>query len=85
MGKRIYVSTQYEQGRGELVIEDAGIGLTTDYLTGWPISSAPQVGTAREKGVGLGLEICQELIRLNQGELHITSRPGEGTKVVILL
>ncbi|HTN21403.1 MAG TPA: MASE3 domain-containing protein [Pelobium sp.] len=36
-------------------------------------------GTAKEKGTGIGLQLCKDFIHLNGGKLNIISAPGEGT------
>lgn len=36
-------------------------------------------GTAGERGVGLGLALCKEFVRLNGGELWFDSAPGQGS------
>ncbi|SFB56459.1 PAS domain S-box-containing protein [Cohnella sp. OV330] len=36
-------------------------------------------GTAGERGVGLGLALCKEFVRLNGGELWFESTPGQGS------
>lgn len=36
-------------------------------------------GTNKENGTGIGLYLCQELLRINQSELQIKSAPGEGS------
>lgn len=38
-------------------------------------------GTAKEKGTGIGLTICKELIEKNHGELNIHSEAEKGTRV----
>ncbi len=42
-------------------------------------------GTENEKGTGLGLKLCYELIRLNKGTISVESTPGEGTCFMISL
>jgi nitrogen fixation/metabolism regulation signal transduction histidine kinase len=41
--------------------------------------------TTREKGSGIGLSLCRQIIRSHNGRTHIESLPGEGTRVVITL
>jgi signal transduction histidine kinase len=36
-------------------------------------------GTADEKGIGLGLRLCFELAKLNNGLLTVQSEPGKGS------
>jgi two-component system nitrogen regulation sensor histidine kinase NtrY len=39
--------------------------------------------TTREKGSGIGLNLCRQIIRLHKGQIHIESIPGEGTSVIL--
>lgn len=39
-------------------------------------------GTRDEAGSGLGLQLVRDLLRLNNGEIAVSSRPAEGTTVV---
>jgi len=41
--------------------------------------------TTKDKGLGLGLPLAHEIIRGHGGEIHVISRPGEGTTFEILL
>ena len=42
-------------------------------------------GTSREKGTGLGLRLCYELVQLHNGDLRIESVKDKGTTVKISL
>lgn len=70
-----------------LKICDNGIGITEEkqkhLLTSTEINSAP--GTENEKGTGLGLKLCYELVKLNNGILTFESKEGEGTCFLITL
>jgi signal transduction histidine kinase len=70
-----------------LIIEDNGLGIPEKRLKDLlgnreMISTA---GTAREKGTGLGLRLCYELVQLHNGDLRIESLEGKGTTVNISL
>ena len=74
-------------GNDKLVLrfQDNGIGLPEDMLKG--ILSATEMlstyGTDKEKGTGLGLKLCNELVLVNKGVLRIESKEGEGTTVFV--
>jgi signal transduction histidine kinase len=70
-----------------LKICDNGIGIPSakqKYLfTSTEISSTS--GTENEKGTGLGLKLCYELVLINKGTLNVESKEGEGTCFSITL
>lgn len=41
--------------------------------------------STREKGSGIGLSLCRQIIRSHNGRTHIESAPGKGTRVIITL
>jgi signal transduction histidine kinase len=70
-----------------LKICDNGIGIPPEkqkYLfTSSEVSSTP--GTEDEKGTGLGLKLCYELIQINKGTISVESKEGEGACFSITL
>jgi signal transduction histidine kinase len=70
-----------------LKICDNGVGIPEvkqKYLfTSTEVESTP--GTENEKGTGLGLKLCNELVRINNGSIVVDSKPGEGTCFSIYL
>ncbi len=39
------------------------------------------VGTAKEKGTGLGLKLCKEFVKIHNGEIVVNSKLNKGTKI----
>jgi signal transduction histidine kinase len=70
-----------------LKICDNGIGISEErqkmILTSDEVLSTP--GTENEKGTGLGLKLCCDLIKINNGTITIESKINEGTCFVITL
>jgi signal transduction histidine kinase len=70
-------------------IKDNGIGMSKDKVdrinAGSAIAMESRAGTAREKGTGLGLMLCQEFAVLMQGELRADSKEGEGSTFRFIL
>jgi signal transduction histidine kinase len=66
-----------------LQITDAGCGMDAETLqkATQPFFSAKPAGRKR----GMGLAHAQRFVQLNKGSLDITSEPGKGTTVTILL
>ncbi|CCQ92897.1 putative Histidine kinase [[Clostridium] ultunense Esp] len=62
-------------------IRDEGVGIAPELLSrlGKPFY------TTKEKGTGLGLTVCFQIVRAHRGELQFESEPGKGTTVTILL
>lgn len=71
----------------EIRFEDHGVGMTHDLLEkiieGKRFTSG--FGTVGEKGTGLGLLVCIELLKEQGGNFQVTSKPKEGTKIIIQL
>jgi signal transduction histidine kinase len=65
----------------EITVTDSGLGITTAdrqkiFGQGGPHST---LGTAHEKGTGLGLLLCKDFVERNGGELTFESEVGRGT------
>jgi signal transduction histidine kinase len=70
-----------------LKICDNGIGISEEkqqfLFTDKEVQSIP--GTENEKGTGLGLKLCNELVKINNGTISVESKVGEGTCFMITL
>jgi len=76
-----------KDGTISIIISDNGIGISQEKLqkiiSGEVINSSE--GTYNEKGTGLGLQLCYDLVRINKGSLTIESQEGKGTSFTIRL
>jgi signal transduction histidine kinase len=90
-GGRIKVRTQAQSQDGvpgvELVVEDNGIGIPEDLLPKLfqPFRRASACGTDGEKGSGLGLSICKEIVQLHGGTIVVEPIQPTGTLVRVWL
>ena len=83
--RRIDLSTEYDSERGHVVLRlaDEGVGIAPEHL---PHIFDPFFTTRREKGgTGLGLPVSSRIVKEHGGHLYFSSRPGEGTTVVLTL
>ncbi len=68
-----------------LTVTDNGIGMTKEQIDNLfditNINSTP--GTNNEKGTGLGLLLCGEMVEKHNGKIEITSSIGKGTCFII--
>jgi len=79
----IYISSKKYDGEVVISIRDTGIGIP-DAILQKLLDSNSNVstnGTRGEKGSGLGLKICQEIVQTNNGWMRIESSSGEGTTI----
>jgi signal transduction histidine kinase len=89
-GGRISILLKNKSIDGEgimLKICDNGIGISEtkkeNLFTATEIESTP--GTENEKGTGLGLKLCHELVIINKGSITVESKEGEGSCFIITL
>jgi two-component system sensor histidine kinase HydH len=78
-GGRLTVSTAYAAAAGAVTvtIEDTGPGMTEETLA----RAFDLFFTTKPDGTGLGMSIARSVINLHAGELTVSSRLGQGTKV----
>jgi two-component system sensor histidine kinase VicK len=70
-----------------IVIKDTGIGIPHHHLVNLfgGISSFRRKGLAGEKSTGLGLYICQQIMRIHKGTIRAESIEKEGTSFIMQL
>jgi signal transduction histidine kinase/DNA-binding response OmpR family regulator len=80
---RVYLMNIYKDGRVQLGFEvrDTGIGIPEDKLERLfkAFSQVDHSTTRKYGGTGLGLVICEKLIRLMGGYIEVESKPGQGS------
>jgi two-component system, sensor histidine kinase and response regulator len=70
-----------------LMVKDQGIGISEEvqaklFRPEQPYSS---LGTARERGTGLGLILSRDVLQRNHGHIQLESEPGKGSTFTVLL
>jgi signal transduction histidine kinase len=71
----------------ELWVRDTGVGIAPEDLPKLFRLEKPHstTGTAQERGTGLGLILCQEMVTKNKGRLWVESELGQGTTIKFTL
>jgi PAS domain S-box-containing protein len=80
-GGSIRLKADYADGKIIVSVSDTGSGIPAGQAESllqevYPVSSP---GTAGERGVGLGLTLCREFVRLNGGEIWFDSALAKGS------
>jgi signal transduction histidine kinase len=86
-GGNITISAIQQQQNTLITVKDDGIGILPENMPAlFNLKENKSTrGTAKEKGTGLGLVLVKEMVKLNNGEVSITSVPNEGTSVYLTL
>lgn len=71
----------------EFYVEDTGIGISIDAQDKLfkPFSQVDGSTTRKFGGTGLGLMIVKELVTAMEGEIHVLSRPGSGSRFSFII
>jgi len=80
-GKIIFNSQDYAENQIIFSVCDNGVGMNKSFINQIlnNHSTVSKPGTLNEKGTGLGLKICQDLLAANNGGLHIESSLENGS------
>lgn len=80
-GGKVFLSTEEDGNFIVTSISDTGVGIPPEKLENlFSIGkNLTTMGTAKEKGTGLGLMLCKEFIEKNGGTIHVASQVGKGS------
>jgi two-component system sensor histidine kinase/response regulator len=80
-GGALNITCDSENGQTIIQVEDTGVGISQENLRKIldPKEHFTTHGTNNEKGTGLGLKMCHEFVKKNNGKLEVTSKVGKGT------
>jgi signal transduction histidine kinase len=88
---KVNISSQSNGEFLEVSVADTGVGIPADKLNNLfdPYAYNSTQGTAGERGVGLGLVLCKELVEKNRGAIRVESNNNSktftGTRVIFTL
>jgi signal transduction histidine kinase len=83
----IHIQTEFDENHILLIIEDTGEGILPKDLPYIfePFYQGNQDEETKKKGAGLGLAICEYIVKKHDGEIFVYSEVNKGTKFVIKL
>ena len=67
------------------MVSDNGIGIPAEKIP-WLFDfreNKSTYGTEKEKGIGLGLTLIYEFVKMNMGTIEVNSTVGKGTKFIL--
>lgn len=63
----------------EVFVQDTGVGITDENMAKIFTANVTTFGTDGERGTGLGLSLCREMLQMNGGHIWVVSEVGKGT------
>lgn len=79
-GDKIFVKTTTENNFLQFIVKDTGRGISEEEKSKlFTHESSSTLGTAYEKGTGLGLLLCKDFVEKNGGYISVESEEGEGS------
>ncbi len=85
-GKQVWVTTRAVDDGVEIAVSDEGIGIPPEEIP-HIFKRFRQIGRERleQQGIGMGLAIAHEMVRLHNGTITVRSEPGQGSTFTIHL
>lgn len=82
-GGKISVETATNHNRCSISVNDTGTGIKREQIDTIFSGVAPSYGTANEKGVGLGLQLCKEFMERQGGSIQVESEVKKGSRFTV--
>lgn len=86
-GTAVILSVTTGQDSLYISVKDRGVGIPYEIQEKlFKLNeNVTQPGTNNEKGTGLGLTLCKELLAENKGDIAVKSEPGEGSEFIVCI
>jgi signal transduction histidine kinase len=80
-GGVLSITAELAGDHAAVLVQDTGCGISSEVMS----RIQQPFFTTKKNGNGLGLSICRSIVWNAGGQMEITSRPGEGTSIKLLL
>ncbi len=83
---RVIITSEIDRDKATIIkIVDEGVGMTEEQINKINMSGqiSSSLGTKNEKGIGLGLWMCMDFLKLIKGEISVVSEVGKGSTFVV--
>jgi len=87
-GGKIEINLRQNSHHIEIEVTDNGIGMTKEEvsaLLSTKCYTTSKPGVDGEKGSGLGLMLCKDLLERVSGSVHVDSEPGKGSRFTVVI
>ncbi len=83
----VWLTLTTEGAKTVLQVADSGQGMSSENMANIfnKFYQAEVSGTGRLEGLGIGLSLVQEIVRLHKGDIRVKSSPGMGTTFTVTL
>jgi signal transduction histidine kinase len=84
---KITIGTSVNKEQVKIHVENSGEGIASEDLEKlfYIERDVSSIGSSKEKGTGIGLVLCRELLQKINGTIHVQSEPGKNTIFTIVL
>lgn len=83
----VKIALRRQNGSVVLTVADSGVGIDREHMATIfnKFYRADITGTGRLEGLGIGLSLVQEIVKLHKGDIKVDSEPGLGTTFTVTL
>ncbi|MCB9060014.1 MAG: HAMP domain-containing histidine kinase [Halobacteriovoraceae bacterium] len=84
---KIVLSSELKGNHVEIKVTDSGVGISKKQQEDLfrPDKLSSNFGTNGERGTGIGLILCKEMLQKNDGDINVESNEGNGTQVIFTI
>ncbi len=86
-GGQVTVSLAQADSVARLTVRDTGVGIPAEHLPRVfdRFYRVDRARSGKSRGAGLGLAICRMIAEAHDGKISVSSEPGDGTRVTVVL